>query len=221
MMRQRRSPGVQDQRRPDVCTQMSAIGGDGAQRFGSDLKQQSIDQRLVVIPDCADRCWQGEDYVVIVNRQQFGLPRFEPALRSTALTLRAMPVAAGVVGDLGMLTRFTAQHMSTERRAAALLDRGHDLALTQAQVRALRLPPGWPMGTEDIRDLQGGTPHGGGLRGVQGLQRTDHLAQNLGGHLGIQRRGVELLVPEQDLDHADVHLLLQKVRGETVSQRVH
>jgi len=37
----------------------------------------------------------------------------------------------------------------------------------------------------DIRDLQGGTPHGGGLCGVQGLQRTDHLAQNLGGHLRI------------------------------------
>ena len=81
----------------------------------------------------------------------------------------------------------------------------------------LSLPPGRPVGAEDIRDLQGGTPHGGGLRGWQLLQWTDHLAQQIGGDLGIQRRGLELLVPEQDLDHTDIHLLLQKVGGETVA----
>ena len=59
------------------------------------------------------------------------------------------------------------------------------------------------------------------LRGRQNLQRTDHLAQDLGGHVGIQRRGLELLVPKQHLDHADVDLLLQQVRGEAVPQRVH
>ena len=84
-----------------------------------------------------------------------------------------------------MLTRFTAQHVPAERGAAALLDGGHDLELTEAQVRVLHPPPGWPVGAEDIRNLQGRTPHGADLSGVQGLQRTDHLAQNLGGHLGI------------------------------------
>ena len=84
-----------------------------------------------------------------------------------------------------MRTGFTTQHMPTQRGATALLDGGHDLELTEAQVPVLHPPPSWPVGAEDIRDLQGGTPHGGDLRGVQGLQRTDHLSQNLGGHLGI------------------------------------
>ena len=35
------------------------------------------------------------------------------------------------------------------------------------------------------------------------------------------REIVELLVPEQDLDHADIDLLLEQVGGEAVAQRVH
>jgi hypothetical protein len=36
-----------------------------------------------------------------------------------------MAVAAGVVGDLGVLTGVTAQHMPTQRRTAALLNGRH------------------------------------------------------------------------------------------------
>ena len=35
------------------------------------------------------------------------------------------------------------------------------------------------------------------------------------------REIVQLLVSEHDLDHPDVHLLLQQVRGKAVAQRVH
>ena len=39
MMRQRRSPSVQDQRHPDAGAQMSGIDGNRAQGLGGDLKQ--------------------------------------------------------------------------------------------------------------------------------------------------------------------------------------
>ena len=64
-------------------------------------------------------------------------------------------------------------------------------------------------------------PTAAAYAGWQHLQRADHLAQDLGGHVRVDRRGLELLVPEQDLDHADVDLLLQQVGGEAVAQRVH
>jgi hypothetical protein len=70
------------------------------------------------------------------------------------------------------------QHVSIQRSTTALLDGGHDIMLTQAQMRVL--PPSRPMGTEDTRDLQCGT-HREYLHGIQSLQRTDHLAQDLGG----------------------------------------
>ena len=86
----------------------------------------------------------------------------------------------------------------------------------------LVLSPSRPVGAEDIRDLQGGAFHAR-LRcgGRSGLQWTDHLAQDLGGDVGVQRCRLELLVAEQHLDHANIHLLLEQVRGEAVPQRVH
>ena len=97
--------------------------------------------------------------MVIVDRQQVGLPGLQPAPRGTGLALRAMPVAAGVVGDLDLRAGVAAQYVSPQRRAAALFDGGHHLELTEAQVAVLRLPPSRPVGAEDVRDLQGGAPH--------------------------------------------------------------
>jgi hypothetical protein len=52
------------------------------------------------------------------------------------------------------------------------------------------------------------------------LQRAHDLADRLGGDAGIERRGVELGVPEQHLDHPDIDVLLQQVGGEAVPQGV-
>jgi len=55
--------------------------------------------------------------------------------------------------------------------------------LIQAQVAMLALAPGRPVGAEDIRDLQQWAWHDCTLPGRQHFQRTDHLAQQVGGDL--------------------------------------
>src|SRR6202790_1951956 len=83
------------------------------------------------------------------------------------------------------------------------------------------LAPRRPVGAEDIRDLQGGAVHARGwCRGGTRLQWTDHLTQDLGGDVGVERCRLELLVSEQYLDHADIHLLFEQVGGEAVAERV-
>jgi len=62
-----------------------------------------------------------------------------------------------------------------------------------------------------------GCPTATASRGRQSLQRADHLAQQVGGDVGIDGRRLQMLVPEQDLDDADVDLLLQQVGGEGVA----
>src|SRR3954451_25284612 len=57
-------------------------------------------------------------------------------------------------------------------------------------------------------------------RGGEMLERAGDLAERLEGDTGVERRRVELLVPEQHLDDADVGLLLEQVGGEAVPQRV-
>ena len=209
VMRQRRSPSMEDQGSPDVRTQMLGIGSNGTQCLGSGVKQQAINHRLVVIGDRADGCRQGENHMIIVYRQQIGLPGLQPASSRAGLALRAMAVAAGVIRNIRMRTLRAAQHMSTQRCAAALLDGGHDLELAEAQVRVLSVSPGWPMGTENIRDLYSGLFHGDGLRGAQTLDRADHFTQDLRGYMGIERRRLQAPVPEQDLNHPDIDLLFQ------------
>src|SRR6266702_8215153 len=52
------------------------------------------------------------------------------------------------------------------------------------------------------------------------LQRAHDLADRLGGDPGIERGGVELGVAEQDLDDADIDVLLEQVGGKAVPQGV-
>ena len=65
-----------------------------------------------------------------------------------------------------MITRRAMQHMSPQRRTAALFDGRHDLELPQTQVGLLSLPPRRTVGAKNIRDLQCGTHHDRVLRRI-------------------------------------------------------
>src|SRR5437764_407964 len=73
-----------------------------------------------------------------------------------------MPVAAGVVSDLGMAARrvLAARDMSAERRRATALDRTHHLQLVEAHVPAVGLTPSRTVIAENVRDLQSWSSHG-------------------------------------------------------------
>ena len=46
---------------------------------------------------------------------------------------------------------------------------------------------------------------------------TGNIAQGPRSNLAVQGRGLEFVVSEQHLDHADVHLLFKQVRRETMA----
>ena len=95
MVGQRRAPGVQHGGEADARAQMLRVGGDGGQRLRGGPEQEVVDGGLVLERDGADRRRQGEDDVVVGNRQQLGLAVFEPLPRRGRLALRAVAVAAG------------------------------------------------------------------------------------------------------------------------------
>ena len=78
MMGERRAPGVEDGSKADARAQMLGISRDRRQRLGGDPEQQVVDDGLVLEPDRADRRRQGEDDVIIGNRQQLGFTFGEP-----------------------------------------------------------------------------------------------------------------------------------------------
>src|SRR5450755_1273235 len=59
-----------------------------------------------------------------------------------------------------------------------------------------------------------------GLRQRDAVEWAHDLLDRLGGDPRIERRGIELGVPEQHLDHSDIDVLFQQVSGEAVPQGV-
>ena len=98
--------------------------------------------------------WQGEDQVVVIYRQEVLLAGFKPAPGGRALALGAVPVAAGVVGDLELRALLAAQYMAAQFSTAAAFYGGHDLELPEAQVSGMCFTPRSTLGPEDIRDFQ-------------------------------------------------------------------
>ena len=92
------APAVQHRDEADLGAEMPGIGGDRAQRLGRRLEQDGVDHRLVLEGDRGDLGRQREHHVEVGDRQKLVLPRGEPVPAGLALALRAMPVAAGIVG---------------------------------------------------------------------------------------------------------------------------
>jgi len=151
---------VEDGEDADLCTEMLGIGGDGEGGFGGRLEQQVVDDGLVLIGDVADWRRQGVDHMEVRHGQQLGLALGQPFPGCGSLTLGAMAVAAGVVGDDGVGAALAACDMAAERSRAAALDRRHHLELVEADMAGIGLPPCRTMVAEDVRDLERQAGHG-------------------------------------------------------------
>lgn len=123
MITQGLTPAVQHRDETDPGTEMFGVGGNDAQRLGGCPEQDVVDDFLVLEGYGCDLGWQREDHVEIRHRQKVACPSLKPVARDRALTLGAMPVAAGIIGNTHCATGPTALNMSTKRSCPAQLDR--------------------------------------------------------------------------------------------------
>src|SRR4029077_6355748 len=159
--------------------------------------------------------------------QQLGLALGQPPPRPRALALRAMPIATAIIGDDFVGAFFAARDMPAEGRRAAALDRRHYLQLAEAHVAGVGLAPRRSVVAADIRDLQR-TPHyrrglcgrlvTSGLQRGQAIQRAHDVPDGVGGDARVERGRIELGVPQKNLDHPDIDVLLKQVRCKAVPQ---
>ena len=119
-------PGVQDGEEADLGAEVAGIGGNGEQCLRDHPEEHGVDQLLGVESDPGHLGGQGEHDVEVGDRQQFGLPLFEPAGPFRVLALGAMPVTAGVVGNPAVSAAAAFLDMAAERRRAAGFNGPHD-----------------------------------------------------------------------------------------------
>ena len=148
------APGVQHRNKTDLSAEMLRVGRDGAQRLGRGPEQDCIDRRLVLERALGCRRRQGEHDMEVRHRQQLGLTGSEPLGARLPLALRAMPVAARVVGAADEAAVGAGLGMATQRRRPAQLDSAHHPPLDTAEVSVMRAAKRLAVAAENIRHLQ-------------------------------------------------------------------
>lgn len=127
------------------------------------FEQQIVDDRLVLEGDYCDFGGQSEHDMEVSDWQEISFALGEPYPCRRTLTLRAVPVAAGVVGDPPLAAILAGLDMSSQGCRATGLDGRHHLELGEAQMPGMGGSVDWPGGAEDVGDLDQG-PHGVSLR---------------------------------------------------------
>jgi len=130
------------------------VCSDDAQRLGSGGEQDAIDDGLIEERDLGDRRRHREDDVEVRHRQELGLPVGQPLGTRQPLALRAVPVAAGIVGDAKLAAGAALFDMAAQRCRAAGFDGAHDTALAAAEMAGMSHTVSGTVAAEDIRHLQ-------------------------------------------------------------------
>ena len=177
---------------------------------------------------------QREDDVEVRNGQQVGAARGEPPFLGQRLTLRAVPIATGVVGDPHGAAAVTRLPMPAEDGGAAGRDRPERHVLDRRE--AVRPTIRVAVRPHDVRELQPRTrrarppcPSARRTRGQLcggGANRASRSSGESGAHLRVPRqlqvarRRADVAVPEQPLNRVEVDAGFEQVRRKRVPQPV-
>ena len=116
-------PAMEHAEETDLGTEMPWIAGDFKQSLCTGVEEQVVDEPLVLQCEGSQFPRQREDGMYVASGQKLAFARLEPASARVALTPRAVPVSAGVVGDPGRMSAAgAAVAMSAQRGGSAARD---------------------------------------------------------------------------------------------------
>ena len=89
------------------------------------------------------------------DRQEIGDAGIDPFPAGGALALRAVTIAAGIIGDAGRAAVVAGIDVSTEPGCAAGFDRAHDTSFAAAKMTDAITAIGTTMPPKDVGDFKG------------------------------------------------------------------
>ena len=162
------APGMEHRDEAGLGAEMLRVGCDRPQRLSRGSEQDGVDRCLVVEGDLGHRCRQGE-HDVEVRHRQLGLTGGKPLGAGLPLALRAMPVAAGVVGAADEAAIGAGFGMAAQHRCPAQLDGAHYPPLDAPQVSVMGAAIRFAVAAKDIRHFQIGRHDAAGSGGRHDL----------------------------------------------------
>jgi hypothetical protein len=128
---------VQNADETNLRAQPFGVGRNFEHGGSAGAEKQVIQNPGVAQTETVQLMRQSEYDVEVWNAEQFLLSRSEPALASLCLTLRTVPVPAGVIGD-GLMTALGALiDVAAQSRRSAASDSPQHAQLLEAQPGAL------------------------------------------------------------------------------------
>ncbi len=128
-------PCVQNADETNLRAQPFGVGRNLEHGISAGAEKQVIQNPGVTLTQRVQLVWQSEYDVEVWNFEEFLLSRGEPALASLCLTLRTVPVSAGIIRD-GLMTALGALiDVTAKRRRAAASDCPEHAQLLESSAR--------------------------------------------------------------------------------------
>src|ERR1022692_1063253 len=147
-------PGMQHGEEADFRAEVFRIASDFEKCFCTGAEQQTVDDFLVLQSQCRELRRKCEDHMDVARREKFSLTCRNPAFPSSSLTLRAVPIAAAVVGDSAMPAAGALIEMTAECSGATPRNGQQHFDVLPAEPLAISLDEGSSRAADEIGHLE-------------------------------------------------------------------
>src|SRR5258706_3457217 len=153
-------PGMQHGEEADFRAEVFRISSDFEKCFCTGAEQQIVDDFLVLQSQWSKLWRKCEDHMDVARREKFSLTCGDPAFPGRGLTLRAVAIAAAVVGDGGTMPAAGAFiEMAAECGGATPRNGQQHFDVLLADPFAVSLDEGSSRGADEIGHLEGRPAH--------------------------------------------------------------
>src|SRR6266851_10515095 len=153
-------PGMQHGEEADLRAEMLRIVSDFEKGFRTAAKQKIVNDLLVLQGQRSQMTGKGEDHMDVARREKFSLTCGDPAFPGRGLTLRAVSIAAAVVGDGGTMPAAGALIEMTAECGGATARNGQQyFDVLPAEPLSISFDEGSSCAADEIGHLEGRPAH--------------------------------------------------------------
>jgi hypothetical protein len=220
------SPAVQDGREADFSPQVFGIPREHGECAGRGVEEEIVEGALVAQGQGVEFMGESEDEVEVADRQQAFQAVLQPLGSLEGLTLRAMAVAAGIVGDANVSATSAGIAVPTQCGTSTLFDPTHHPALrSRGLVDTTIFLTVYP---ENVGDLEPGPPELSGhdsaqqlaLRLPEQIERAADTLEMSSADVGVACRHLKVAMAQKYLDDSQIGAHLQQMGGEGVAKNM-
>ena len=153
------TPGMQNTEEADFCTEVFGIVGHFEKSFRTGAKQEIVEHLLVLQDQGGQMTRKREDHMDVTRREKLLATCREPAIASSCLTLRAVPISARVERDGAMSAASAFIEMSAERGGATPRNRQEHFDVLPADPLTASFDEGVSRSADQIGHLKGWPVH--------------------------------------------------------------